>query len=81
VGKRDPILRCELRELRVEQPAQDFRALPKVPRDGELSPRPSIRSLSLSKPSGSMTGPMSLRMTPAMAAGLDTASIMASRPP
>src|SRR5258708_15137520 len=37
LGKRDPILRRELRELRVEPPAQDFRALLEVAWDGQLS--------------------------------------------
>jgi hypothetical protein len=30
LGKREPILRCELRELRVKSPAQDFRTLLEV---------------------------------------------------
>src|SRR6516164_10175976 len=37
LGKRNPILRCELRELRLEEPAQDFRTLFKVACDRELS--------------------------------------------
>src|SRR6266568_4627541 len=36
-GQRDPILRCELRKLRVEPPAQDVRTLLEAARDGELS--------------------------------------------
>src|SRR6516165_12718733 len=47
-GKRDPILRCELRELRVEPPPQDVRALLEAAWDGELSqialdPHPALR--------------------------------------
>src|SRR6516164_5143274 len=38
-GKCDPILRCELREVCVEQPAQDFPTLLEVPRGRELSPK------------------------------------------
>src|SRR5207247_10616823 len=37
LGKRDPILRCELRELRVEPPAQDFRTLLEAAWYGQLS--------------------------------------------
>src|SRR5712671_30779 len=37
LGKRNPILRCELRELRVEPPAQDFPTLLEGARHGELS--------------------------------------------
>src|SRR5262245_54236109 len=37
LGKRDPVLRCELRELRVEPPAQDVRTLLEAARDRELS--------------------------------------------
>jgi hypothetical protein len=37
LSKRDPILWCELRELRVEPPAQDFRTLLEVAWDGQLS--------------------------------------------
>src|SRR5262245_41362387 len=37
LGKRDPILTCELRELRLEQPAQNFRALFEIACDWELS--------------------------------------------
>jgi hypothetical protein len=48
LSKRHPILRCELRELRVEPPAQDFRAFLEVARHGELSdiafdPHPALR--------------------------------------
>src|SRR5258708_18001214 len=48
LGKRDPILRCELRELRVEPRAQDFRTLLEVAWDGQLSdiafdPSPAVR--------------------------------------
>src|SRR5262249_40807119 len=48
LGKRDPILRCELRELRVEPPPQDFRTLLEVAWDRKLSqialdPHPALR--------------------------------------
>src|SRR5690349_23481860 len=48
LGKRDPILRCELRELRAEPPPQDFRTLLEVAWDGKLShvaldPHPALR--------------------------------------
>src|SRR5438874_11021631 len=36
LGKRDPIPRCELRELRIEPPTQDFRTLLEVAWDREL---------------------------------------------
>ena len=36
-AKREPILRCELGELRVEPPAQDFRTLLEAAWDGKLS--------------------------------------------
>src|SRR5438876_12059388 len=48
LGKRDPIPRCELRELRIEPPTQDFRTLLEVAWDRELfdipfDPHPALR--------------------------------------
>src|ERR1700747_1172038 len=78
LGKRDPILRCELGELRALNHQRRISApSSKVRGTGSFPTYCLIRT----KPRGSMTGPMSLRMTPATAIGGSTASIMASTPP
>src|SRR6516164_5268158 len=77
LGKRDPILRRELRELRVEPPPQDFRTLLEVARDRKLSqitlnPHPALRLDDRADVVEDGT---------ADTVGRHTASIMARRPP